>query len=411
MHSLSDKLRSLGVKPGPGPAPAPPRGTCPIEQAVPGRPFTTSGGETFVVETVFPTEHRHGRATLRPVPLPQVLAEWAREPRLAALDPGQFAFLDTETTGLAGGTGTYAFLIGLGRVHGEGFRVTQFFMRDPAEEPALLTAMTETLRPCAAFVTFNGKAFDAPLLNARGVANRLPLPLKSAAHLDLLPLARRLWRDRLPSRALGYLETHILQAARTGDDVEGWMIPQMYFDYLRTGDARPLRKVFYHNATDLLALAGLFGHVARLLHDPLGQPLEHGADLIALGRLFEDLDRADEAVSLYEQGLGRGLPGALRRDALRRLSAAHRRRGDLSAAVGLWRDAALARDVHAHVELAKFFEHRRRDFAGAEGWARAALTLVDAPDFPPHERARWRAELEHRLNRLNRKNRGRKERP
>jgi uncharacterized protein YprB with RNaseH-like and TPR domain len=143
-----------------------------------------------------------------------IIAQWAREPRLAEVEPDTFAFLDTETTGLAGGTGTYAFLVGVGRYDGEDFHLAQFFMRDPAEEPALLWALTDFLGPCQALVTFNGKAFDVPLLNARYITNGETPSLTSTAHLDLLPLARRLWRDRLPSRALGYLEEHILGLTR-----------------------------------------------------------------------------------------------------------------------------------------------------------------------------------------------------
>lgn len=401
MPSLSDKLKSLGVKTGPGPAPPPPlpRATCPIEQIVPGRACATPCGEAFVVETDYPQTYQHGCAPLRVTPPPQIIAEWAREPRLSTLEPGRFVFLDTETTGLVGGTGTYAFLVGVGRCDGDRFRVAQFFMRDPAEEPALLAALAESLRPCAALVTFNGKAFDAPLLNARCVANRRTLPLTSVAHLDLLPLARRLWRDRLPSRALGRLEAQILGAARTGEDVEGWLIPELYFDYLRTGDARPLKGVFYHNAMDVLAMAALFGHVARLLEDPLNA--EEGSDLVAMGRLHEDLGYIEAAVRLYERGLGTTLPAPVRGDAVRRLSSVRRRTGDLPAAVQLWREAAQGREVYAHVELAKFYEHRQRDCREAERWTRAALALVDL--LPPEARGPWRAALEHRLKRLRRK--------
>lgn len=406
MPSLSDKLKSLGVKMGPGPAPPPrPHARYPIEQAVPGRLQATPHGEAFVVETDYPCDRPHGCAPLRVAAPTQIIAEWAREPRLTTLEPGAFAFLDTETTGLSGGAGAYAFLVGIGRCDGDRFRVTQVFLRDPAEEPALLAALTEFLRPCAALVTFNGKAFDAPLLNARGVVNRLPLPLTSLPHLDLLPLARRLWRDRLPSRALGCLEAQVLGVARTGENVESWMIPELYFDYLRTGDARPLKGVFYHNAMDVLTMAALFGHVARLLDAPL--TLREGLDLVAMGRLLEDVGRLEAAAQLYERGLSRGLPGPARRDALRRLSSVRRRTGDLPAAVRLWREAARCREVYAHIELAKFYEHRQRDCREAERWASAALALVEA--LPPQARGPWRAALERRLKRLKRKNRDRQD--
>ena len=404
MNSLSEKLKSLGVKVGDRDLPPPrPRNPYPIEQVVPGRFQETPHGEAFLVETRYPLEHRQGRATLRVTASLRVIAEWAREPRLGWAELNAFAFLDTETTGLAGGTGTYAFLVGVGRYDGEAFHLAQFFMRDPLEEPALLAALTEFLQPCQALVTFNGKAFDMPLLNARYVSNGELPPLASAAHVDLLPLARRLWRDRLPSRALGYLEEHILGITRTHEDVPAWMIPSLYFDYLRSGDARPLKSVFYHNAMDVLSLAALLSHVSGLLDDPLNGAVIHGLDLVAMGKLFEDLGQIEIAVQLYERGLAHDLPEDIYWKTVRRLSFAQKRRGNLSAAVALWREAARSGQIYAHIELAKFYEHKRRDYSEAAQWTHAALALINAPDFPRHAHGRWLADLEHRLARLHRK--------
>jgi uncharacterized protein YprB with RNaseH-like and TPR domain len=403
MVSLSDKLKSLGVKVGARDLPPPPpRAPYPIEQVVPGRFQETPHGEVLLVETRYPLDHQQGCAALHITASLQVIAEWAREPRLAGVEPNAFAFLDTETTGLAGGTGTYAFLVGVGRYEGEAFHLAQFFMRDPVEEMALLAALAEFLQPCQALVTFNGKAFDVPLLNARYISNGEQPPLASAAHLDLLPLARRLWRDRLPSRALGYLEEHILGVTRTHEDVPGWVIPSLYFDYLRCGDARPLKSVFYHNAMDVLSLAALLSHVVGLLDDPLNGAVVP-VDLVAMGKLFEDLRHLETAARLYERGLVHDLPEDMYWETVRRLSFAQKRRGNLSAAVALWREAARSGQIYAHVELAKFYEHKRRDYREAAQWTHAALALVNAPDFPRHACSRWLADLEHRLARLHRK--------
>ncbi len=271
------------------------------------------------------------------------------------------------------------------------------------EEPALLAALTEFLQPCQALVTFNGKAFDVPLLNARYVTHGEQPPLASAAHLDLLPLARRLWRDRLPSRALGYLEERILGVTRSHEDVPGWVIPSLYFDYLRSGDARPLKGVFYHNAMDVLSLAALLSHVAGLLDDPLNGAVVHGLDLVAMGKLFEDLGHLERAAQLYERGLAHDLPEELYWETVRRLSFAQKRRGNLLAAVALWREAARSGQIYAHIELAKFYEHKRCDYSEAAQWTHAALALVNAPDFPRHARDQWLADLEYRLARLHRK--------
>jgi uncharacterized protein YprB with RNaseH-like and TPR domain len=404
MSSLSDKLKSLGVQLGARDLPPPsPRNPYGIEQVVPGRFQETPYGAAFVVEKLYPPEYLHGDAGLRPTASLRTVAAWAGDGRIADMDSGAFAFLDTETTGLAGGTGTYTFLVGVGRYTAEGFHLAQFFMRDPAEEPAQLAALTEFCQPCGGLVTFNGKAFDAPLLNARYVTNGETFPLSSAAHLDLLPLARRLWRDRLPSRALGYLETAILGIMRTGEDVPGWLIPGLYFDYLRSGDARPLKSVFYHNALDVLSLAALLSHVAQLLDDPLHAAVEHGLDLIALGKLFEEMEQVETAIQLYERGLERELPEKAYWEATQRLSFVHKRHDNLAAAVERWREAADGGQIYAHVELAKFYEHRLRDYETAAQWTRAALERVNAPEFSRQARREWVADLEHRLVRLRRK--------
>lgn len=281
-------------------------------------------------------------------------------------------------------------------------------MRDPLEEPAQLAALTEFLQPCRVLVTFNGKSFDAPLLNARYITHGEVFPLIDAAHLDLLHLARRLWRERLSSRALGHLETHILGAERTQEDVPGWMIPSLYFNYLHSGDARPLKGVFYHNAMDVLAMTGLLNHIGQLLDDPLNGLVEHALDLVAIGQLFEDLGKLEVAVQLFEQGLIRDdLPEESFWKTQRRLSFLHRRRGDLAAAVELWQHAAKGRQIYAHVELAKFYEHQRRDYQTALQWTKAALALVDEPNFPHRERRRWAADLKHRLARLQRRHENR----
>jgi len=439
--SLADKFKTLGVKVGASnlPAPAPKVGAglkpaptaVPIEDVLDGRWVDTRRGPAFISDSFYPLEYRHGKIALfSPAPLHH-LAHWAGDPRIHDLPIEKFAFLDTETSGLAGGTGTYAFLVGIGRFlttdeetdkrmgtdfitdsetdkrieadKGMGFQLRQFFMRDPSEEAALLEAMIDFLAPCEALVTFNGKAFDAPLLNTRYALHSTPSPLKDFAHVDLLPLARRLWRDRLPSRALKYLEEHIMDAPRSLEEVPGYEIPYLYFDYLRDGDARPLKGVFYHNAMDIVAMTALFGHTASMLADPHSVDLEHGLDVAALAKLFEDLGKWDDAARLYERGLEIGLPEAGFAETLRRYSALQRRRGDLESAVKLWERAAGEGHIYAHVELSKHHEHRKRDYSEAYRWAKSALELAWATPLPLPARKYWAKEISQRLARLEKK--------
>jgi uncharacterized protein YprB with RNaseH-like and TPR domain len=345
---------------------------------------------------------QHGCATLRVNAPMDIIAEWAQEPCLAKLGAETFCFLDTETTGLARGTGTYAFMVGVARYDGDFFRLAQFLLRDPAEEPAQLAALWSFLEPCQALVTFNGKTFDLPILLARCVANNQPFPLQDIPHVDLLGLARRLWRDRLPSRAMGCLEDQILGLPRAEEDVPGWMIPGLYFDYLQDGDARPLKGIFYHNAVDVLSMAALLSHIAALLADPLGSGLE-ALDQVDMGRLFEDLGHVETAAQLYERALARELPDDIRAHTVQRWSLLEKRREDLQTAMRLWHEAAARGALYAHVELAKAYEHRLRNYQGAMFWTQLAIDRISEPGYPKQQHARWIGELEHRLARLQRK--------
>src|SRR5512139_508343 len=229
--SLADKLKSLGVKTGTADL-APPRPKSPyaIDSVVTGAFHPTPRGDVFFAEQVYLPDYLHGSAPIVcSLPL-ALIAQWANDARLADIPLSRFAFLDTETSGLSGGTGTYAFMVGIARFVDDQFLLRQFFLRDPAEEPAMLEAIAGFLAPAQALVTFNGKAFDAPLLSTRYRLHHIPIPYENYSHLDLLPLARRLWRDRLESRALKYLEEHILRLTRSSEEVPGYEIPWLYFD-------------------------------------------------------------------------------------------------------------------------------------------------------------------------------------
>jgi uncharacterized protein YprB with RNaseH-like and TPR domain len=401
MSSLSDRLKSLGVHIGAQNIPAPrKRSSFPIESVVEGQSIETAFGQAFVVEGRYPLGHDQGKSKLDLNAPLHTIAAWAGEPRLLDLDLGALIFLDTETSGLAGGTGTYPFLIGVGRFEEQGFRLAQYFMRDPLEEISHLAAFNQFLGSCDGLVSFNGKAFDVPLLNTRFITNGERSPLNHAAHIDLLPLARRLWRDRLPSRALGYLEEHILKVQRTHEDVPGWLIPSLYFDYLRSGDARPLKKVFYHNAMDILSLAALLNHMATLLENPLSGQVDHPVDVFAMGKLFEDLGLIETAANLYAHALPNDLPEEIHRNAVQRWSFLEKRRENYPLAIELWQEAAGHHEVYAFEELAKYYEHRDRDYREAIRWTEAAIDLISQPDYPPFDQRHWLPLFEHRLSRL-----------
>ena len=405
-----DRLKALGVNVGTTDlAPPKPKSRYGIDSVVAGAFHATALGDVFVAEQAYTSDYRHGISSLTcSLPI-SVISQWAGDARISDLPLSAFAFLDTETSGLAGGTGTYAFLVGVARfVDGE-FRLQQFFMRDPAEEPALLEGLANFLAPCKALVTFNGKAFDAPLLTTRYSMHRIPVPYRDYSHLDLLPLARRLWRDRLPSRALKYLEENVLGLTRSTEEVPGYEIPWLYFDYLRTGDARQLGGVFYHNAMDVVAMAALLSHINNMLETPYQGHVQYGLDFVALGKLFEDLGHWDEAARLFERGLEAGAEagyGFTESDfgvAVKRLSILQKKRGDLNEALRLWEDAAARGHLYAFVELAKHHEHKSRDIKTALKWTKSAMKCAQSTDMPDYIRKHWLDEISHRMERLERK--------
>ena len=401
MPSLADKLKSLGVKIGTREIPAPkPDARFPIDSVLTGAFASNSLGETFIHEERFAADYHHGLAPIKLQASLNIMSAWAADARLRELPIESFAFLDTETSGRSGGTGTYAFLVGVGKFINDKFVLQQFFMRDPSEEAALLEGLGEFLASANALVTFNGKAFDVPLLVTRYTLHSIPVPFKEFAHLDLLPLARRLWRDRLESRALKFLEENILFAPRTVEEVPGYEIPYIYFDYLRDGDARPLKGVFYHNAMDVVAMAALLSHTAKMLEDPFHEGIEHGLDVIALAKLYEDLGQWDTAARLFERGLEKGISEENFAEAIRRLSVLQKRRGDFDKAIRLWEETASNGHIYAFVELAKYYEHKQRDVKSALKWTKSAQKQIEKSDLPVYIQKHWMEELSHRRQRL-----------
>ena len=400
---LADRLKSLGVKKGASDLPQPKQDPYTVDSVVAGSFVPTPRGDVFTAQQAYPGDTIYGSAPLFSACPLSFISQWANDPALESLDLTKFAFLDTETSGLSGGTGTYAFLVGVARLMDGQFVLRQFFMRDPAEEPALLEGLANFLAPCEALVTFNGKAFDAPLLSTRYRLHQIPNPYKGYSHLDLLPLARRLWRDRLESRALKYLEEHVLGLTRSAEEVPGYEIPWLYFDYLRTGDARPLAGVFYHNAMDVVAMAALLAFMNEMMQNPFDGKVQHGLDFVALGKLFEDLGHWNEAARLFERGLESGLDEADFGVATRRLSSLQKKRGDLGEAIRLWKSAAARGHLYAFIELAKHYEHKERDMKSALKWTRSALQQAGKSDLPAYARKFWITEIEHRMERLKRK--------
>jgi uncharacterized protein len=307
----------------------------------------------------------------------------------AALEnPEKWLFLDTETTGLAGGTGTYAFLVGLAWWDAGGLQVEQLFLRDFSEEHSLLHELAARLAERPVLVTFNGKSFDWPLLENRFTMTRAIKVPPLAAHLDLLHPARALWKLRLGSVRLVELERHVLDAARLGwhrgDDVAAAMIPQFYFDYLRGGTAAPLAGVVKHNQMDLRGLAALFGKINSLLDERQSLADEDSLDLFGLSKFLQRRGDTKRAHSTCVQALDAGLPTEFRPHATRELALMAKRRGDTDAEAALWHE--LARDpadgLEACEQLAIHYERKAKNLEQALEFAQLALAKLQSRSTP-----------------------------
>lgn len=402
-NPLLEKLKSLGVSLGKDFSPKPqaikPQ---PIDQVVQGEFIATPAGEVFCVLKTFPYDHKHGSQPIACKTAMRAINTWAN----VACDEvllDKIVFLDTETSGLSGGTGTYAFMVGVGRFTAQGFTLAQFFMRHPAEETALLLGLLDFMHPFQAVVTYNGKSFDIPLLNTRFVMNHLDSPFGDKSHYDLLHLSRRLWRDRLADRSLGEIENKILGVNRSQQEVPGWMIPEMYFEYLRTQNALPLAGIFYHNEIDILSLTGLFSYQANLLEHPLDQHDLASLDMAALAKLFEKLENYELSLKLYEKSMDQGLSDQFFWQTLQRFSYLHKRKGDIGAAIRLWEKAAENAELYAFEELAKYYEHEAKVPAQACEWVSSALNILPEKKMAHFEQKIWQENLNHRLTRLKKK--------
>jgi len=352
-----------------------------VEELMSGEVVATTAGAHFETEKLYQSHRRHGSMDISSlIELPEDLLDSLSGGTILKSHPKRWAFLDTETTGLAGGAGTYAFLIGVGSIDEEGFRVRQFFMRDFADERSLLARLTEHLSHFDVLVTYNGKTYDVPLLETRYRMARARPPFARLAHLDLLHGARRLWKLRLDSCRLVDLENQILGLEREGD-LPGEMIPYYYFQYLRTQQAFQLVPIFHHNVMDIVSLACLTAVVPFAFRSPEGMALRHGADMVGLARWLAQAGRFEEAVRLYRRAVDLGLRDDLLFKTMFEIGRLEKKLERYAAALAIYTDLAAARNpyrVSAFEELAKYYERRERNYAMALQMTRSALFLEDS---------------------------------
>ena len=405
MDSLSDRLKALGFKPA-----------SKIEKPsilFPKVDFATilqasevsnNFGSTYLIEKKYPLDYQHGAINFNTAVELTTISAAAHVQTIQGTNLSNLMFVDTETTGLSGGTGTLAFLVGLGYFTNNGFLLRQFILSDPAEEPSLLLEISKISNQFSGIITFNGKGFDIPLLRTRFILNRMPNPFESMAHFDLLFLSRKIWKNRLQNRALQDLEQEILDIPRTEDEVPGWMIPQIYFDYLRSGDPAPLKGVLYHNGMDILSLAALFLHLSTSFENIQYSQQFNPIDFFSLGQLYYDLGFTEIAQNIFTEWEQHDqLPPHLKLILLRKLGDIFKIQKDFQKALLMWQKAVGFEDISSAIEIAKYFEHIERNYDSAQIWTETAISLLSKKRYYTYQDRKLEKELYKREDRLSQK--------
>ena len=309
-------------------------------------------------------------------------------------------FIDTETTGLMGGTGTVSFLIGIGYFNNEEFVVEQFLMRDYDEETPMLIDIRDKLNDHDIVVSFNGKSFDLPLIKTRLILNRLKRP-DFNLHVDLLHSARRLW-SFLDSCSLNSLEENIIDYQRV-DDIPGHLIPGLYFEFLENKDLKKLIPILEHNRYDILSLVTLFSHLKEIHLENIDNLSPH--ELYQMGRIKEKDKNYESCINYLEKSMKNSEQNYLEYKAMKKLSWQYKRVDRYEKAVEIWqvmiKKSTL--DIFPYVEMAKFFEHREKDYKKALSYTNQAIELLSKNRIITNNYKTDMDDLKHRKERLSKK--------
>ena len=378
-----------------------------IEDILDGELLRTEFGEVFIRTKTYDVNERHGTVSLGQIDevSPYFLHLAGKDENLLQMDLRRALFFDTETTGLAGGSGTYIFLAGFGYFEDDKFIIKQFFLRDFPDEPATLQAIHELLKQFSGIVSFNGKSFDLPLLQTRFVYHRIINELTDPPHLDLLHAARRIWKRRLRDCSLGNLEHEIINVRRN-NDIPSYLIPQLYFEYLRTKNPQPLKQVFYHNEIDILSLVSLTVMLNQIHEQPI-EKLDHHVDLKTLAKHYENTNQWQRNILIFQSLINTESSSEVKTDLSLRLGYCYKSLGQWDNAVALWEQLLTNGKfrIETYEELAKYFEHRIRDFSRAEQIVQQALTNLEIMEQIQRksEYTEGRKNLLHRLQRIQKK--------
>jgi uncharacterized protein YprB with RNaseH-like and TPR domain len=400
MVELKDRLKKLGFTPSKELPPPLKSSKIPLDELVNGKKVSTNLGDVIVIERFYPYASSYGNITLRkPVRIQEITKFSGSKINIDTTE--NQVFIDTETTGLSGGTGTFPFLIGLGRFEQDGFKTYQLLLENPISEPAQLDEFSKLVYGFRSTVTFNGKSFDLPLLRTRYLLNRMEYPLEPFSHIDLLHISRKLWKARLTDRSLKELESNILEYKRNSDEVPGWMIPQIYFDYLRTGNGNLLKNVAYHNEIDIVSMAALLLKINDLLEENHIPEKMELIDFFSIAKMYTQIGESQKALSLFETCLSSNeLPDHLVYESHFKMAEIYKKRNQIEMAIDHWIAASKNGNIESCIELSKCFEHGFSRPVDALFWANRAMVSISQSHLPKYRKKKLLLELDARITRI-----------
>lgn len=370
------------------------------------RPFEAQEREPFqFTENPYNLDARYGKISISDgLDISgDTLALLSRDSAFKELDLSTALFFDLETTGLSGGTGVIPFNIGMGYYRDDKFWVAQYFLGELGEEERMIRELSRFLADMdfKSVVTYNGKAFDMPLLETRFILHRIPCVLSGLPHLDFLCPARNLWKHKYESCRLFYLAREVLMTGRD-EDIPSAEIPWRYFQYLKTGNFELIEPILYHNAEDILSLLGVVIMGASLFASDLEESGIDAMDFFGAGKVLEKVGEREKAADYFQRALNGSLSEEAGLSTRKRLSLQYKKSQKWENAVLMWQQMAASQTPSSDLlfslrELAMYFEHKEKKLLEAQRYAEEGYVV--ARDFS----SSFEKDFIHRRERLNQK--------
>jgi uncharacterized protein len=398
MNDLLKKLQSMGLKIEKGSdVLLKPDNKVAIDKIIKGEWLESQEQRIFISKKVFPFGSMHGKVSFENNFMHKDHARFWGIQNIKDYGLSDFLFLDTETTGLSLGAGSIVFLFGGCFFTISGLHVVQIFLDDPSNEELFLANIEELFKNHKSLVSYNGKSFDIPMLRSRMVLNHMSYGNLNKDHLDLLHFSRMIWKLRLESRRLSDIEREILDFQRTGDEVPGWLVPQIYQDYLVSGDATPLKGVFYHNEKDIVSLAALFSQINLMVSDREVLHASNSLDILSIGRIYQKSGDIALSEEYFKLGLEKQSLFLVDNKILKNIARLKKKQNKWSEALLFWEIAANKQDLDSCIEISKYFEHYVENYSLAIDWVEEAIKISESLAFPT---AKFAERLNHRKRRL-----------